>query len=210
MSNATPWQTMLSRPVAGDHIVQFYRRDDQLTETVSYFIAEGLRMGEAVVVVASSAHWAFLVGRLVTHKGFDLVDVVLRGQLRIVDADVSLMAVMANGMPQWFRFRDHGVNVIQRARKHFKAVRIYGEMSDTLWQKGNGEAANRIAEYWNELAEHCKFSLLRAYKVDDFDTDRYHLALDAARRTCTQLLPRLDGRPHPEITRGASQKAAAA
>lgn len=204
MSNATPWQTMLSKPDAGHRIAQFYRNEDQLTETVSYYIAEGLRLGDAAIIVATPAHWAAFVGRLVMHKGFDLVDMVMRGQLRIMDANVTLSAVMAGGMPQWHRFQETGGDILERARKRHKAVRVYGDMTDMLWQKGKLEAAGRIEECWSALAQQVQFSLLSSYRIDDFDTRTYHQALDCAYKMHTHLLPRFDGHTHASKERGAT------
>lgn len=215
MSTLTSWKTMLSRPVAGQHIAQFYRHDDQLTETVSHFIAEGLRNGEAVGVVATALQWSLLVGRLVAHKGFDLVDVVMRGQLRIEDADLMLSAIMDDGVPQWHRFRDKSVDFIRRSRQQHDSVRIFAGMTDMLWQEGKDDVVGRLAEFWNELAAEHRFSLLRAYKVDGVDTHLYHRALASARKVCTHLLPRHDGRPHPltsptALCGGADSKTAVA
>lgn len=197
MSKRTSWQSMLSRPVAGQHIVQVYRHDDQLTETVSHFIAEGLRNREAVGVVATAQQWALLVGRLVMHKGFDLVDMVMRGQLRIVDADLMLSTLMDNGVPQWHRFHDKCSDFLRHSNRQHASVRIYAGMSDMLWQERQEDAVGCMGDYWNELAKEHRFSLLRAYKVDGVDTHLYYRALASARKACTHLLPRHDGRPHP-------------
>lgn len=194
-SDTTTWRQMLSSPSAGHHIVQLYRHEEQLAETASHYISEGLQRGEAVVVVATAAHWTVFVSRLATNRKVDLVDVVMKGQLRIMDAEVTLSAIMSDGMPQWESFRERAGEIIERSRKRFGMVRIYGEQADILWQKGERQAAVRLDEFWNDLGRQHAFSLLCAYRTDDADPKAYNATLESVCRTHTHLVPRLRNAP---------------
>ena len=189
-SDTTTWRQMLSGPSAGHHIAQLYRHEEQLAETASHYISEGLQRGEAVVVVATAAHWTRFVSRLATNRTVDLVDVVMKGQLRIMDAEVALSAIMSDGMPQWASFRERAGEIIERSRKRFGMVRIYGEQADILWQKGARQAAVRLDEFWNELGRQHAFSLLCAYRTDDADPEAYNATRECVCRTHTHLVPR--------------------
>lgn len=191
ISGTTSWRQMLDSLPGGHHVAQLYRNDEQLAETVSHYIAQGLQRGEAVVIIATAAHWTAFVARLATNRTVDLVDVVMKGQLRIMDAEVTLSALMANGMPQWERLQERAGDIIARSRKRFGKVRIYGEMVDILWQKGNRQAAERLEEFWNKLARQEAFSLLCAYRADDADLETYNATLECVCRTHTDLVPRM-------------------
>jgi hypothetical protein len=47
-------------------------------------------------------------------------------------------------------------------------VRIFGQMVDVLWQRGERNAAIQLEVLWNELAQTEAFSLLCGYAVGHF------------------------------------------
>ena len=67
-------------------------------------------------------------------------------------------------------------------------VRAYGEMVDLLWRDGNPEAAIRVEELWNDLAQSHVFSLLCAYPMGNFLKESHSAGFDAV---CRQSLPTL-------------------
>jgi hypothetical protein len=160
MHNPTSWREMLGALREGQHIGQVYRDDGHLVDAACHYIVEGLRRGEAVIVVVTAAHWAAFVGRLATARGIDVVDAVMKGQLRYVDVDVALSSLMVDETPNRQRFFETSGSMIEGARKRFGAVRIFGEMSHILWQKGNRAAATRLEEFWKGLAASFPFALL--------------------------------------------------
>jgi hypothetical protein len=50
-------------------------------------------------------------------------------------------------------------------------VRIFGQMVDVLWQRGEHHAAIRLEVLWNELAHTQAFSLLCGYAMGHFYKD---------------------------------------
>ena len=99
------------------------------------------------------------------------------GQLMMLDTDEILSKFMGGSTPDWQLFRLHVGGLIARAgagRARSKGaprrrVRAYGEMVDVLWRDGNADAAVRLEELWNELAEVHRFDLLCAYPIGHFD-----------------------------------------
>lgn len=162
----------------GQHIAHFYRHVEQMMEAACRYIMDGLRRGEAVVIVATQAHWARMVGKLARVRGIDLVDVVMHGQLRHIDAEVVLSGLLENGMPDDRRFHEHAGTLIERSLGRFGNVRIMTELAGILWESGNRAAAMRLEELWNGLAARLPFTLLCAYRSDVRGTDGYNAPLE--------------------------------
>ena len=154
---------------AKDHFVQFYEKEEFLYPIVADFIADGLRAGEPAVVIAIPEHRDGIAADL-SGKGFDLQNVTF------LDANEALATFMAGEMPDEARFRHSiGGTIAKSANEHRPSrVRAYGEMVDVLWRGGKPEAAIRLEELWNDLANHYKFSLLCAYPIGNFykESDR--------------------------------------
>lgn len=169
MNNFGSGQQLLSEPATGHHIALLYSDDGQLVETVGFFVREGLRRNEAVILLATSEHWSGVVASLEKSGDIDLVAAVLSGQLRILDAQISLTSCMREGEPDWDKFCTLVDAELQRAGKKFPVLRIHGEMVDILWRQGRYAAARRIEEFWNAIAVQHRFSLLCTYGVDKQD-----------------------------------------
>jgi hypothetical protein len=164
---------------AGQHMAHFYRHAEQMVQAACQYVAEGLRRGEAVVIVATQAHWARMVGKLAAKRGIDLVDSVMNGQLRHVDAEVVLSGLMENGMPDDSRFHEHAGTLVERSLNRFGNVRIITELAGMLWESGNRAAALRLEELWIGLAKRLPFTLLCTYRTDGGGLDGYNSALQA-------------------------------
>ncbi len=163
MDSAATWQDLLDHPAEGDHIVQVYQDPEFLADAVAEYIAGGLRMGEAAVVIARREHRRLFRDRL---GGAGAA-------LRVLDAEETLAKFMSGGMPSWQCFNDTVGELISGLRLQYPAVRAYGEMVDVLWQRAERDAALRLEEYWNELAKRQSFSLFCAYRLDNLDGDGY-------------------------------------
>ncbi|MEP6470959.1 MAG: MEDS domain-containing protein, partial [Acidobacteriota bacterium] len=52
-------------------------------------------------------------------------------------------------------------------------VRVFGEMVGLLWAEGNRDAAVRVEQLWNDLAQSHDFSLLCAYPLAGFSHENH-------------------------------------
>ncbi len=60
------WMDLLTRARPGEHIVQLYGRDDHLlARNASRYLAEGLRRGDGLVVIATPEHTSAIARHLV-------------------------------------------------------------------------------------------------------------------------------------------------
>jgi PAS domain S-box-containing protein len=173
-----------------DHIVQFYENDGYLVQAVADFLTAGLRTGQPVVAIATDAHTQALRPCL-RERDIDVEAAEREGQVTFLDAHSTLSTVMVEGMPDEQRFRSTvGTTIENKVRKAGDArVRAYGEMVDVLWKDGNTEAAIRLEELWHDLASAHGFSLLCAYAMANFYTERLDPLYEDVCRRHTHVIP---------------------
>lgn len=165
----------ISRSAAAhDHVVQFYEDEEFLSGTVCGYLGAGLRGGEPVLAIASSAHREAFE-RCLAGAGIDVDRAARTGQLLLLDAVETLDAVMVDGEPRRDRFRAVvGGAVEALACGPFRGrVRAYGDMVDVLSRSGSLGAAARLEEMWNDLARVHALSLMCAYAIANFADDRH-------------------------------------
>jgi hypothetical protein len=180
------WTELVRRPAGGEHFAQLYSDERFLYELVGEYAATALERGEAVIIIATPAHREGFLSVL------DDSEAVQRGQLVLLDAEETLARFSAGGTPDWQSFHASIGGLIARVRLDYPAVRAYGEMVDVLWQRGERDAAIRLEEFWNDLAELQTFSLLCAYRMDPLDGAAYGRPLDCLSRVHTHLIPARD------------------
>jgi PAS domain S-box-containing protein len=146
---------------AHHHAVQFYEDERFLVERVAEFLAAGAREGEPCVVIATEEHNAAFAARL-RALGVDAEPVTF------LDARTTMEQFLHRGMPDGERFRQVIGGTLETINAGGGRVRAYGEMVDLLWRDGEPDAAIRLEELWNDLANHYAFSLLCAYPMGNF------------------------------------------
>ena len=147
--------------------MQFYERDEFLTESVASYIAAGLQTGEAAILIATPRHRAEMRERLL-HQGIDLAASEKRGQYVELDAAETLARFMVRSCPDERLFDKVVGALVRKELKHYGKLRAFGEMVALLWDDGNANAAIRLEDLWNDLAKTNNFALLCAYPIDAF------------------------------------------
>jgi signal transduction histidine kinase len=157
-----------------EHSVQFYGEDSSLLEESSRFIGTHLVTGDAAVVIATKAHRDGIAQRLES-RGLDLFVAVAKGRYIALDAAETLARFMRNGRPDAKLFGDVIGGILAKAAAattggDAPGIAAFGEMVALLWAEGNAEAAVRLEQLWNDLAQNfLPFSLHCAYPISDFD-----------------------------------------
>jgi len=153
------------------HSVQFYSEDSFLLDSLSRFIGSALGAGDAGVVIATAEHRAELAERLAA-RGLDVAIAVEQGRYVALDAAATLSQFMVDGWPDEKRFVDAVGSVISSARaaaeKEHGRTALFGEMVALLWEEGKTEAALKLEQLWNQIAQSHSFSLICAYPLSKF------------------------------------------
>src|SRR5687767_3323426 len=89
LAPVTDWSEMGER----EHFVQFYENDTFLVQSLSAFVAAGLRAGEAAIVIATPAHREALEKELQS-QGLDLAALRACEQYFPLDATETLSRFM--------------------------------------------------------------------------------------------------------------------
>ena len=164
-------------PHACGHIVQFYEDDAFLVETVARHVGPALAADGTAIVIATKSHREALDDEL-TLRGLDLGSRKVHGRYRSLDAEQTLREFMIEGWPDEALFNATVGTIVSRALAIAggSQVACFGEMVALLWARGQRDAALRVEQFWNGLAERHTFSLLCAYPLADFqhEKDRRH------------------------------------
>jgi hypothetical protein len=184
------WQTFIERPQPAEHAVQIYDELDELAHSVGRFLLAGFEGGAPAVVIATAEHRSRFSDEL-EQEGADVGVLERRGQLIIRDADEALASFMAGDLPSAERFDAVVGRLIDDVASKFpgRTMRVFGEMVDVLWSRGQTQAAVALEQLWNALAERRSFALLCGYHLDIFDLDVQTGALPDVFRTHSHARP---------------------
>lgn len=160
-------------PVRGrKHVVQFYRDDAVLLDGLTRLFRGSLGEGCSVGAVMTTSHRSGLERRLL-EQGVDASDVTRNGRLCMLDADEALSEFMESSRrPSREGFLSKFGEMLRKLEATTAAkengVVVFGEMVAVLWAQKKYEAAIRLEELWNELAQTCSFYLCCGYPAYAF------------------------------------------
>jgi len=173
----------------GRHVVQFYGRDEELTERVTEYLLGALASGGVAIVIATPEHRHEFETRL-AQAGVDLAAARDDGSYLARDAAQMLSELMAAGKLDGAAFDRVIGTVIAAAGAGGRPVRAFGEMVALLWDDGLVSAAVRLEAMWEELGGKHPFSLFCGYRTDAVTRD-----MDAFAEVCRLHGEIVGGRP---------------
>lgn len=150
-----------------EHLVQIYEDDDVFLNSLEGYVAEGLKAGDAVIVIATASHRSALETRLVA-SGVSLNIARARDQYIALDTTETLSKFLVNGCPDEQRFEQLVIPLIERARQNNRRVRAFGEMVALMWGQGLKDATIQLEQLWHKLCHRKGFSLFCAYPKAGF------------------------------------------
>jgi PAS domain S-box-containing protein len=163
-------EALLDPPGENSHFVRFYHDDAVLLDEVAQFIDSALRAGGTGVVIATAAHGMELRRRLVGLDSSGARPGWFPGQLVVLDAEQVLAQFMVGNWPDEQRFNATVGELVATACAGGGSVHAFGEMVALLCAQEQYEAAVRLEQLWNGLAEQWRFSLFCAYPWQLFAT----------------------------------------
>lgn len=153
-----------------EHFVQFYESDVFLLDSVTRYVAEGLRAGDGCVVIATEAHRAALAAKLLGH-GFDVVNDGLGDRYFAFDAQETLSRFFVNDALKPDLFDEIIGGIVRNIGKSGRHIRAFGEMVALLAADGKFETATELEQLWNGLRTKHEFALFCAYSLSNFSGD---------------------------------------
>ena len=146
-----------------------------MLEVVSRFVGSALASGNSAVVIATNQHRAG-IDQLLEDRGVDSRKAAQQGQYVSRDATEVLSGFLVNGLPDPGRFMNLVGGMLSQARQvggNRAPVAVFGEMVNVLWASGQHDGALRLEQLWNDLAHNQSFSLLCAYPIAGFNSQRH-------------------------------------
>jgi hypothetical protein len=153
------------------HEVQLFDHGESLAEAVTSFLLEGVRNGDALLVVMRSELWNRTAASL-PRAEFSLAEAMASGRLTVEDSGHLLRRFMVDGMPSGAHFDDVVGGFVRRLNSRCGRLRIYGDMVDILAASGEFGAAHQLEELWNRLNEREPFTLFCGYSSAHFADPR--------------------------------------
>ena len=190
LTTCEPWERLLSDAGPSDHIVQLYQDDDFLNYAVCHFACSGLANGESVIMFPTVTHWSAMRPRLEA-EGVDVQAAQERGQLTLVYADELLPRFMRNAMPESTVFGGVVGEVVAQARAggRYQRVRLWGEMVDVLWERGDVAASMSLEDLFDQLGKKREFSIFCSFLMDNFNGDIHEVMLPRLGTNHSHLIP---------------------
>ena len=173
----------------GRHVVQFYGRDEELTEAVTDYLLGALASGGVAIVIATPEHRHEFETRL-AQADVDLAAARDDGSYLARDAAQTLSELMAAGKLDGAAFDRVIGTVIAAAGAGGRPVRAFGEMVALLWDDGLVSEALQLEAMWEELGGRHPFSLFCGYRTDAVTRD-----MDAFAEVCRLHGEIVGGRP---------------
>ena len=145
------------------HRVAFHGSDTELIEILAPYVAEGLDLGERVVVVVTDPHRAALDEAL-HERGIDSTRARRSGTYLPWGAEETLRTFLVDGSLDRERFNGTIGGLLGPAPQA-APVRAFGEMVAVLWERGQVAAALELEDLWNDLLRTRPLPLLCAYSA---------------------------------------------
>lgn len=168
------------------HAITLFDDVGHLGEVVGAFLAEGLAAGAPGLVLANPVSQGVITADLLG-RGLDVEALLAGGRLQLVDADEMLARLMPDGRINNALYHELVGPILTNLLGGGPGpVRIYGSLADTLWERGDFDAAVRLEVLSNQVALLHPVSILCGYLAS-------HVARPDSR---LEMIRKLHGRAH--------------
>jgi len=163
-----------------EHVVLFYRDEEELTDRVSEYLLPAIQDGGVAIVVATPDHRRSFERHL-AGAGVDVAAACACGTYLAPDASETMRGFMVADWTDPAGFWQAISPLLRQPAQAGQPVRLFGEMVSLLWDAGLIDAAVELEVLWNELGVQYPFSLLCAYPAQPAACARQ---LDALTEVC--------------------------
>jgi hypothetical protein len=158
------------RPEHPEHVVAFHDDPAFLDATAARFLADGVRAGELVVVIAAPERRVRFADAI-AGDGIDLDGLRRSGRYREVDAAGRLASLRRGDVLDLRQLRRGIAGWIADAERDSRPLRLYGEMVALLWEQGDMTLALELESMWERLTGQLALPVLCGYPMDAFASD---------------------------------------
>ena len=156
------------------HVAQFYQDDAFLLDQLSVFIRSAIESGGAAVVFAKKSHRDGLKKRL-QKRGCDVHAAARQGPYIALDAARALSELMVDNAPEAEQFTRRVDGAVMRMRTAATGkqprVAVFRGIVALLVAQGKADAALRLQQFWNDLAQTHSFNLLYSFSMKGFNRE---------------------------------------
>jgi hypothetical protein len=177
----------LAGAVPGDHVVQFYRDQQDLADQAGGHLTRTVEDGGVALVIATPAHQAAFEARLAV-AGINVAAARDGGAWLALDARQTLDQCTVGGRPDHAAFDRVVGGLLREAAGQGRPVHAFGEMVALLWASGLVTAAIQLEQMWNEMSRRYPFSLWCAYPADGGTGDAGPASFTAVCRLHTAVI----------------------
>jgi hypothetical protein len=169
--DADVWEKIKTDTFWGDvardgHVLQVYNEHSSLIRTLFTFVDEGFRSGDSVVVIVTAEHQHEL-DRMLRDADYNLFSLRLSDQYIPINASNALSEFMIDDALDPLLFKIKNFELMKRARRSGRRVRVFGEMVSLLCSTGNHRDARVLEGLWNEVRKEQPFTLFFGYHTSD-------------------------------------------
>jgi MEDS: MEthanogen/methylotroph, DcmR Sensory domain len=152
------------------HSVYVYDETEAMVNAVANFVAEGIRVRQPAIVIATPERRGDIVTALYDRL-IPCDKEIQAGLLVLVDASDTLQLIMDGDVPDPVRFETAFGAVIEHTQRRQGPgpIRIFGEMVDLLCRRGTPAAALQMETLGNQLAMQYDVCILCAYARTRFN-----------------------------------------
>ena len=186
-----PWDPLLAEATPPDHIVQLYQDEDFLGRAVCRFGVAALANEESFVLLSTLPHWNAWRPRFEA-EGVDVEAARQRGQMTVLDAEELLTRFMRDEMPHPPIFLGLVADVVRDARAggRYRTVRLWGEMVNVLWERGNVAASMKLEDLFDQyVAKKDGVAIACGFLMDNFNSDIHARILPRLGTNHSHLIP---------------------
>lgn len=180
-------QTRESIVGGGEHVVQFYDQDGDLSRAVGDYLSAAVSAGEVAVVISTEAHRRAFEAEMARTR-MDFARAERDGSIIWLDAAETLTQFVSDGRVDPDGFRSVVGSVLREAAATGREVKAYGEMVALLWDAGHVLGAIELEKLWNGLAIELSVSLFCAYHIHSVAGEEHADALHEVCRLHTAVL----------------------
>jgi hypothetical protein len=185
--SSSSWKTVLASPPRASHILQIYDSNEFLTAAVAHFAAEGVKNGEAVLLTGTKDHLA-AIDRQLASFGIRAEE----GQLLRDDVHQALARVVPHR-----EFQDALTD------PRFTGLRWWGEVTNTLCQRGEHAAGLAAEREGDEAARKYGAAIFCSYMSDRYDPRAYDETLTSLCCLHSHVIPAEDYALHRQAVNRA-------